>query len=39
MVTHSVEVAQHAPRIVNMADGRVVSDGASARPAMVGAAR
>jgi putative ABC transport system ATP-binding protein len=39
MVTHSVDVAQHAPRIVNMADGRVVSDGAAVLPAMAGAAR
>ncbi len=39
MVTHSSEVAEHASRIVRLADGLVVADERVERPLVVGAAR
>jgi ABC-type lipoprotein export system ATPase subunit len=38
MVTHSDEVAEHASRIVKLADGRVVADERLREPLAVGAA-
>jgi putative ABC transport system ATP-binding protein len=39
MVTHANEVAARASRILRLADGRVVQDGAAERPLALGAAR
>jgi putative ABC transport system ATP-binding protein len=39
MVTHSDEVAEHASRIIRLADGRVVADDAVERTLVAGAAR
>jgi putative ABC transport system ATP-binding protein len=39
MVTHSDEVAEHASRILRLADGRVVADDAVERTLVAGAAR
>jgi putative ABC transport system ATP-binding protein len=39
MVTHANEVAARASRILRLADGRVVHDGAAERPLALGAAR
>lgn len=38
IVTHSTEVAEHASRILRLADGLVVADEATERPVAVGAA-
>ena len=39
LVTHSPEVAEHASRIVRLADGRVVADEPVERPTVAGAAQ